>query len=366
MKIEDTYFSLLRTSLWGTESKVGKEEIPGLVKIAFAQSTAGMVFDALLSCDVEIDPELSMKMKRHIARNILMHGTLDSSIAKVVTDLKGLGIEGVLLKGQGNAARYRRPELRACGDIDYYVGEANFMKAVQYASALAGEKEIQYKRIIGKHYDVDWGEVHLEIHRKSEILAGKKRDRIYQEYSDNGLREGLVPIDINGVSVMTPEPTFNAFYIFHHAWHHFSAGGVGMRHLCDFTTCIHAFRDRIDRERLEKMVKSLGLETPWKCFAYIAVEKLGLPAGEMPLYDSAMGRKGERLTRFILKDGNFGRGRKPFMARPGNYVLGKAYALTSHVARFLRTACISPHLACLELWFRIRHGLAAVFKDIRK
>jgi len=366
MNLEETYFSLLRSALWGTACEVRKEEVPGLVKLAVGQSTAGMVFDALLSCEVEIDPALAMKMKRHIAMNILMHGTLDNAIAKVVKDLRGLGIEGVLLKGQGNACMYRRPELRACGDIDFYVGEANFMEAARYASVLAGEKELQQNRISPKHYDVDWGEVHLEIHRKSEVLSGKTRDSLYQEYSDKGLSEGLVPMDINGVAVMTPEPTFNAFYIFHHAWHHFSSEGVGMRHLCDWTVCLHSYKDRINRERLENMVKSLGLETPWKCFAFIAVDKLGLPAEDMPLYDPSFCRKGEKLASLVLKDGNFGRGRKPLLARPGNYFMGKAYALFRHVVRFFRTASISPSLAFSELVLRTRHGFAAVFKDIGK
>ena len=142
MSIEETYFSLLRSALWGDGCPpVQKEDVPVLSDIAIKQSTAPMIYDRLLACGAGISAEKAVRMKQFIAKNIMTHTSLNTLIAKVVKELRGMGIEGVLLKGQGNASHYRRPELRACGDIDYYVGEENFMEAAHYISRLAGEKE---------------------------------------------------------------------------------------------------------------------------------------------------------------------------------------------------------------------------------
>lgn len=367
MSIEETYFSLLRSALWGDGCPpVRKEDVPVLSDIAIKQSTAPMIYDRLLACGAGISAEKTVRMKQFIAKNIMTHTSLNTLLAKVVKELRGMGIDGVLLKGQGNASHYRRPELRACGDIDYYVGEENFMEAAHYISRLAGEKEFNEKRVSPKHYDANIGQLEVEIHRRSQVLYPEKRDRIYRRYSADGLHKNLVPIEFAGVEVMTPEPTFNALFIFQHYWNHLTTSGIGMRHICDWTVHLDAFSDKIDRQRLETMIKELGLETPWKCCAYIAVEKLGLPEEKMPLYDKDYAKKGERLLRMIMKYGNFGRAHLPKLSRPANYLLGKAYSLSHHIRKFIDTTAISPKLAIYYLQDMLGNGFKAVFKDLRK
>ena len=79
MSIEETYFSLLRSALWGDGCPpVRKEDVPVLSDIAIKQSTAPMIYDRLLACGAGISAEKAVRMKQFIAKNIMTHTSLNT------------------------------------------------------------------------------------------------------------------------------------------------------------------------------------------------------------------------------------------------------------------------------------------------
>ena len=368
MTAERTYLSWLRYALWGGEilhdaqdDKLDESSLSALMELANRQKTRGLVFEALLRSGAPLPEETAAHMKQLLLRLLATHRMLDTAVAKVMGSLRQAGIPAVLLKGQGVARYYPDPQLRECGDIDIYIGPERLEEAVRVLTPLADKVD---DKLLGKHWQLWIGQAEIELHQHTMIPDTRRQTRFYRTMESEGLRQGLVPLDFGGVRADTPEDTFNAFYLFYHAWHHFVQGGIGFRQLCDLTLLLHTRRDRIDRERLGAMLDGMSLLRPWQLFGCIAVHDLGLPEQEFPFYDPARYGKSRRVLAVILSEGNFGRGRQLRHARPKGYMTGKIHSLGLHAGRFLQMLRIAPGEAWRSFRSLVVHGFSAVFKDL--
>ena len=126
-QFEEVFLEILKAGMWGVRPQVPEEfdDWGSVVRLAKSQSVLGIVGDVLLS-DTELSQripiELKDKVKKFVMANMVTHSLLNNTLVKVVSALRDNGVESVLLKGQGIARNYPRPELRQCGDIDLYVG----------------------------------------------------------------------------------------------------------------------------------------------------------------------------------------------------------------------------------------------------
>ncbi|MBQ2874263.1 MAG: nucleotidyltransferase family protein, partial [Bacteroidales bacterium] len=229
---EKVFFSLLRNAFWGSEIDIpeGFADWGDVARTAKIQSALGVAGDVMLS-DSRIasamSQELRTKVKTFIMANMMTHGKLNGVLVNVVSHLSAAGIRSVLLKGQGLAQYYPKPELRQCGDIDLYVGLERYADSYDVVKPLATQIDDRKALEVGKHYDFFVGKVAVEMHRYSDRYPTPKLDRIYQEVSLKGLNEDLVPLMFSGQTVYTPSDEYNAFYIFSHLFHHFLINGLG-------------------------------------------------------------------------------------------------------------------------------------------
>ena len=320
MTAEETYFAWLRYALWGGDPPVRPAD-DEVLRLAERQTTRGLVFEAMLRCGAALPEETVARMKQLLLQILSAHQMLDAAVAQAAGALREAGIPAVLLKGQGAARNYPDPQLRECGDIDLYVGPERLEEALRVLTPLAARVD---DRMSGQHWLLRIGPSLVELHGHTLHLPDVRRTRFYQTLEADGLRNGLVPLDFGGVQVDTPADTFNAFYLFYHAWHHFLEEGVGLRQLCDWALLLHARRDLVDRERLRAMLDGMHLLTPWQLFGCIAVRDLGLPEDECPFYDPARFAKSRRVLEMILAEGNFGRSRQRRRAHPEGYLAGRS------------------------------------------
>ena len=109
--------------------------------------------------------------------------------------------------------------------------------------------------------------------------------------------------------------------------------------------------DEIDTARLVANIRRFGLESGWKLFACIAVERLGVPAEKMPLYDPKFSGKSEKILEEILRIGNFGYHSEEYKKMRGENFVGKRYAITKFKAITRSYAALFP-LIPLEAMFR--------------
>ena len=206
-----------------------------------------------------------------------------------------------------------------------------------------------------KHTEFDLGGgLSLEIHEYTETLDDAKKNARYQAFSDEGTTTGLVPIVFNGVSVQTPEDTFNAFYIFHHLWHHTIGLGMGLRQVCDWAVFLHTHAGQLDEKRLRTYLSELSLMDQWQVYASLIVQYLGVKADEVPFYDAKKNRRAERLLHYILTEGD---NRAFKFGRPEQQAKKKAATLRYIFHKTTRFLPIFPSQAMRYFIHSIHTGL---------
>ena len=143
-------------------------------------------------------------------------------------------------------------------------------------------------------------------------------------------------------------------------------GGIGLRQLCDWTMFIHRHYADIDPVALEKDLKAFGLANAWQIFAGVAVEFLGLPAEECPLYSGEFSSKSRFMLDVIWNEGNFGfhsADRKK--ERPAGHFAGKFHSFRMASLRLMRVMVISPVDMIISWISYFIYGMRNVFVRIK-
>lgn len=349
-KVRQDYLSLLRCALWDGDFPPAPRRTRAVLRLADAQKTVPLIGDVLHRAGYPLTDKAAEKVAKRIVAAQRLNTDLDREGEAILQEWAEAGITGILLKGQSLARCYPRPHLRVCGDIDFYVQEADY----RHACKLVFRRE----DLLGDVRIVDEGEKHLclkrdhvivEVHRRALILRSPEKDARWQE------------IEAEGLKGSAPERTFNALYIFLHAWEHFGGNGLGVRQLCDWALFLHKNAGELDLTKLQAWLSELDLMDPWQVFGALAVNGLGLPASEMPFYDLHFRRRGLYLLRLILREGNFGRNRPARKNRSKWSRAGKKIRTALSIpARALKLLPVFPSLSLSYL----RNGLADGFRKL--
>ena len=218
--------------------------------------------------------------------------------------MENADIHPVLLKGFGLAQYYPQPHLRQWGDIDLYVGQKQYHAAcgvLQTVFPDADHPPVEDEE--RKHYNFILPNTVLELHRVSMTFAHPRDRRYYEKLEENCLTKDVPSFEYNGLSITTPEETFNLFFTFLHAWHHFIETGMNMKQLCDIAVLLHGYKDVIDHDRLNEMLNKLYLLEVWQLIMSIMVRHLGVPQDECPFYTEQSWERSELLFEHILSEG---------------------------------------------------------------
>lgn len=339
----EIFLALVRSALWRKPFEVD-ESMPDwteILRLAEQQTVMGLVADSLRFLPESMRPSGEMYRKLQMKAVLIAqsHALLNMKLAQTVRFLESNGLNTVLFKGQGVALNYPDPITRQCGDIDLYVGEKSFQKALDL---LKPDEQMDKYRYI-KHFDYDDGGVHVEIHRIAEILPGWRKNRLFQQWTVRNLEQSsLRRVEIAGEMINLPPVNFDALYIMNHIWHHFVQGGIGLRQLCDWTMYLHKFHGDIDKDLLKADLHRFGLSEAWQILGCIAVEYLGLPPEELPLYTGEYKDKSDMILQIIWSEGNFGKYSKGATPRPVGYIQGKLHSFRRNSSRYGRLIPISP------------------------
>ena len=367
---QETYLALLRAALRkGNELTIElltSDCVNEVIRLAAFQGTGPLVYDQLLKMpDLEISAELRMQMKQQCMMSMMQQQVMMPILSKAWTALEEADIHPVLLKGLALAQYYSQPHLRQWGDIDLYVGQKQYHKACAvlrgaFPEAKHPEEEFEFL----KHYNFVFGDTVLEMHRVSMTFAHPRDRKYYEQLEEQHLTTDGPTFEIEGMEITTPEDTFNVFFTFLHAWHHFVETGMNMKQLCDVAVLLHAKRDVIDTERLIEMLTKLHLIEVWQLFMYIMVSYLGLPKEECPFYTAACQIRAELLFGRILREGsarNVESGKRK--AESGmNYMKRKWITFRSRMSDSRLVKPYAPRYANHMAWSDILHGLERTIK----
>ena len=338
---------LIRAGLWGTEARLsnyGEIDYSSAMKLAEEQSEVGLI-TAGLECvkDVKIPQQWSLQFIGSTLQLEHRNKSMNAFVASLISKMRAEGICAVLVKGQGIAQCYEKPEWRACGDVDLFLNEDNYAKAKEMLVPLASsvEKEFVREKHLGMTIDGWVVELHGHLYSGLSSRIDKELDDILQDTFYGG---NVRSWNNSGVQVFQLGVENDVFYVFTHILQHFYKEGVGLRQICDWCRLMWTYRDKIDLEKLKSRLKKVGIMSEWKAFYALASKYLGMPdidSGFM-CHDSRFDKKADRIMEFVLKAGNMGHNRdmSHFSKRP--YLIRKCVSMGRRVGDLINHARIFP------------------------
>ncbi len=313
-RVHEQVLELLRCGLWGgtpsAELFMGDVEWQKILTVARQQAVLGVVYTQieLLEGVQKPSKETMMQLYKLTTLNRRLH-LKHIQVAGIITQrLKEAGIDQpVLLKGVGVSMNYIDAGARQCGDIDIYVGPNHYKRSLEVAKGWS-ESRFEDDPISLKHYHFLFDGVHIEIHRiaisESNVTSHHSQFQSWcrSELEGDNIRREL----IEGVELYLPPYTFDAIYIFYHAWSHLCTQGVGFRQVSDWCCFLSANSSKIDRQEVAAKLHYFGLQRSWGCFSAVATRLLALSEDAAIAYDSAEQWHTDGVVERIWSGGNFG------------------------------------------------------------
>lgn len=340
---------LIRGGLWGTEVSLSNcEDIDysSVMQLAEEQSVVGLV-TAGLECvtDVKIPQQWSLQFIGSTLQLEHRNKSMNAFVASLISKMRAEGICAVLVKGQGIAQCYEKPEWRACGDVDLFLNEDNYAKAKEMLVPLASsvEKEFVREKHLGMTIDGWVVELHGHLYSGLSSRIDKELDDILQDTFYGG---NVRSWNNSGVQVFQLGVEDDVFYVFTHILQHFYKEGVGLRQVCDWCRLMWTYRDKIDLEKLKSRLKKAGIMSEWKAFYALSSKYIGMPdlvqGSWLMVHDSRFDKKADRIMEFILKSGNMGHNRdmSHFSKKP--YLVRKCVSMGRRVSDLFNHARIFP------------------------
>ncbi len=316
---QQQFLELLRSGLWGHKADaglfLGEVDWNEIITIAKQQTVLVIVADGIETLPKELWPSKDIILKLTMVRvkTLQMHNKMNVTINHIVSTLDNEGIPSVLLKGQGVAQNYRKPESRSCGDIDLYVGEENYERACEVVNGLCHPGGGSKPGIESSHHmHLSLNGIEVELHRKADYTPGKRLNSYLQQWTKDNLdanfkTSNLRRLDNCSTNINLPTVDFDAFFILHHAVRHMTVEGVGFRQICDWIMFLRENHDKIDTKALRNMLDRFRMKVVWDEFYNLATDVLGLEEGLIPLMGQPKASwKTDKLLGNIFISGNFG------------------------------------------------------------
>ena len=345
----NAFFALLGAGLWERSVRLLPFEpidFSAVYDLAEEQSVEGLIAAGLEHVeDRKVVKQEALPFMKKVFSLENRNKAMNLFIGGLVEKMRKAGIYALLIKGQGVAQCYSRPQWRSVGDVDFFLDKDNYYKAKAFLIPLADsvEKEDTPRLHLGMKID-PWlvelhGTMHTKISRRIDIVIDKVQNDVFEG--------GNVRVWRNeDVDVFIPSPDNDLIIVFTHFLKHFYVGGIGLRQICDWCRLLWVFRDEIDRNLLAKRLSEMGLMKEWRTFAAFAVDYIGMPDFAMPFYSDSRSshRKSAKLSTIILETGSFGHYKESYRSRYPRFI---EYAITfwRRMGEFIRLSTIFPNNA---------------------
>ena len=307
------FYELLRAGLWDKEARLSQYQdvdFYAIMQLAEEQSVVGLITAGLEHVeDVQVPKEILLHFIGSTLQIEQQNKAMNEFVAQLIELLRKQDIYTLLVKGQGIAQCYERPLWRSCGDVDLFLSDDNYQKAIEVLIPLSSDVEKEFQLL--KHIGMTLEGYIVELHGTLRIRLTRRIDREIDKAQKECFNGGEVRSWQNGnTQVFLPGANLDVVFVFTHILQHLFIEGIGLRQICDWCRLLWTYRDSIDHKRLENHLQAMNLMTEWKAFGSLAVECLGIPSDAMPFYDSSYKGKGSRLLSFVMDTGNFGHNRE--------------------------------------------------------
>lgn len=300
--MKDTFIELLQVAM-GTRnhlsecpSAVNWEE---LLDEAERQAISGVLFHGIERLPVGQRPPLENMLQWVGTAQIIQtcNENMDKRCLELLAIMKKRGLHGTILKGQGLARLYdtQLVGLRQSGDIDVYT-DCGIEKSLHFAHLVQEEVSWDFKHL---HLEI-WDDVEVELHYRVEwidnLIKNRRLQRWFKEHEDMLFEEKE--------HFITPNISFNVFYILLHIYRHFFTEGVGLRQLMDYYYVLKAKGRNHNPKIATDAISDFGMERFARGVMWIMEEVFGLDRDYL-LFEPHES-EGQYILQQVLEGGNFG------------------------------------------------------------
>ena len=365
---QKAFFALVKAGLWEKEvrlSPFGDIDFNIVYRLAEEQSVVGLVAAGLEHVvDFKAPQEVVLQFVGQTLQLEQRNIAINYFLCVIMEKLREAGVDSVLIKGQGVAQCYERPQWRAPGDVDLLLNEDNYIKGKAFLDKISEKKPKEYS--FNKEYQVSIGGWCLELHGSLRCglsaALNKGVDSIRDSICDN---HNIRYWKKDGISIPLPEENDDVLVIFTHFIKHFYKGELGIRQICDWCRLLWTYRKTIDLTLLEKRLKQMGLMAQWNGFGAFSVDYLGMPIDAIPLYssDKKWSKKADRICSFVLEVGNFGHNVDGSYYSKYPLLIRKTISMWRRIKTLLRHAIIFPFHTFRFLPHVVYTGLKATIES---
>lgn len=367
------FFDLLHSGMWGRKPDLSlydsfEPDWIYICKLANKHAVLGWIYDGINALPENIRPrkKLHLKLFSMLLNIEKSNRILNLTVQEISKIYNSANISFILLKGQGMASYYNRPNHRQPGDIDAYIGKEKYECAniLLYEN---GAVSMHFENLKDKHRSFEFKGVTIENHLDVVRFYTSDYSKAWKIFQEEKLYAECNVVTFGDEKVYVPSPYFNSIYLLLHILQHLQTSGIGLRQVCDFMTVIRGSAADFDREMWIRDIRSLGLERAYGVMACIGNIYFGIDSSLFPFYDSKYTVLAHKVMDDILEGGNFGREWKKQRFGDGNRLKRNFHLFVWVIRRFFFIRKIYPvesfNSAAVKIVEGIRNNLNRIFKS---
>ena len=299
---EKIILQLLKNSIGGNDLKVDFSDVDfnRLFKISDKNAVNMFVFDKIPEFQKLISEEVYMKWLYLASRKLTIRENVLNVQKELTALLENNNIKYFVFKGFCSAYYYKKSELRETGDIDLYIDFSDFEKA----NIVLNENGIKLTSTDDdKHWCYEFDGVEIEMHHRFWYVPENNSGTFIKNYLKNAINN-VKRYNFDGYCFYGPDETTHALLLVLHIVNHIQRGGIGLRHLCDFSAYYSSDDYKNNVDNILKIFKKAGLLKTAKTLSKISCKYFDLP--NYGYFSDIQDEFCEALLKDIITSGNFG------------------------------------------------------------
>lgn len=298
------FFDLIQVSI-GVRERLdiipSEKDWASLFELGIRQSLDGVLFEGMSKYLPKVEggkPDVFYEWLGAQQMVVAQNKLLNKRSKELYELFNGAGFRACVLKGQGTARYYPKPELRSCGDIDLWVDAErdNILGYVRTHNYIIENIDVQHSSIL--FFD----DVPVEIHfLPSFMYSPLTNSRLQLFFKEKGQKQfGNYDKEV-GFAHTTID--FDLVFSAVHIYRHLFSEGVGLRQLLDYYYIMMHATNSEKKEAMDILSK-LGMKNFIGGLMWIMKDVFGMNKGLLMCPVNV--RHGQFLIKEIMTSGNFG------------------------------------------------------------
>lgn len=302
--IEERFFQLLRIAVGHDVSEMlelSDDEWVAIYRISSEQSILSVVLQAadILSQNGQKPPMSLLYQWIGEGEQIRQQNQrVDKLCEQLSSWFKKRGFLNCVIKGQGVARLYPKPDTRQPGDIDIWVDGRRDEIVKLMRSNFIGVTYVDYVNCHASFFT----DTEVEVHFRPTWFFNPFVNRKVQKWIRKNKVEQMAHFD-EQVGFGYPTVEFNLVFSLIHIYRHVLFEGIGLRQMTDYYFILHHSTDE-ERQKAFKLLRKFGVGKFVGAVMYVMCRVYGMEISMLLCYPNE--RQGEILLGEILRGGNFG------------------------------------------------------------